>query len=192
MPYSEQVNIDSPTRSSLNRRRFLQASLGLSTALALPASFAASKPADRILSLHNLHTGERVKATYWAEGQYQASELATLNHILRDHRTDEVVDMDIRLINLLTLLHEQVDGKQDFNIISGYRSPMTNAKLRQQSSGVAKKSFHMQAKAVDIALPGRDLKQLNKAALALQVGGVGYYPKSGFIHVDTGPVRHWG
>ena len=99
--------------------------------------------------------------------------------------------MDPKLVNLLHLLHDKVDGKKPFDVISGYRSPITNANLQKTSSGVAKKSFHMRGKAIDVALPGRDLSKLRSAALAMNAGGVGYYPASGFIHVDTGPVRSW-
>jgi uncharacterized protein YcbK (DUF882 family) len=175
-----------------SRRRFLQYGLGISTALALPTTtFATAHPTERSLALHNLHTGENVKATYWAEGEYQLSELDAINRILRDHRTGDVMDIDPQLVNLLNLLHDQVGGSKPFNVISGYRSPITNANLQKKSSGVAKKSFHMQGKAIDVALPGCDLAKLNSAALAIRAGGVGYYPKSGFIHIDTGPVRSW-
>lgn len=183
--------LDTSLSSQLNRRRFLQLSLALSSALVLPTAFASSRPADRSLALHNLHTGEKITATYWAEGQYQADELAAINRVLRDHRTGDIAEMDPHLIELLAQLHARVDGKRPFDVISGYRSPATNAKLRQNSNGVAKKSYHMQAKAIDVALPGRDLSRLNQAALSIKAGGVGYYPKSGFIHVDTGPVRSW-
>jgi len=186
---SEHLDMSSNTHS---RRRFLQLGLGLSSTLVIPTAFARhTKAVDRKLALHNLHTGETVQATYWAEGEYQLSELAEINRILRDHRTGDVIDMDPQLVNLLHLLHETVDGKKPFDVISGYRSPMTNATLQKKSSGVAKKSFHMLGKAIDVTLPGRDLAKLNSAALALNAGGVGYYPKSDFIHVDTGPVRSW-
>jgi len=175
----------------INRRRFLQFGAGLATSLSVPTAFAKSRAPDRVLSLHSLHTGERLKATYWADGQYQHDELAAINHILRDHRSGEVMEMDLNLVNLLNLLHDQVNGKKSFDIISGYRSPQTNESLRSKSSGVAKKSYHMKGQAIDLALPGRDLSNLHKAALALKTGGVGYYPRSGFIHVDTGPVRNW-
>lgn len=175
-----------------SRRRFLKYGFGLTTALALPATaFSKAHPAERSLALHNLHTGEKVKATYWAEGEYQLSELDAINRILRDHRTGDVMDIDPKLVNLLNLLHDQVGGKRAFNVISGYRSPITNANLQKNTSGVAKKSFHMQGKAVDVALPGCDVSKLKSAAMALKAGGVGYYPKSGFIHIDTGPVRSW-
>lgn len=175
-----------------NRRQFLQYGLGIATTLVLPSiAFSKAQPSDRKIALHNLHTGEKVSATYWAEGQYQISELAAINQILRDHRTGDVMDIDPQLVNLLNLLHDQVDGNKAFDVISGYRSPITNANLQKNTTGVAKKSFHMQGKAIDVALPGRDITALNNAALALKAGGVGYYPRSGFIHLDTGPVRSW-
>jgi uncharacterized protein YcbK (DUF882 family) len=185
-----------------NRRRFLQLGLGASTALALPNAFAGLSPpsiaqpataeAERKLSLLNLHTGEHLHATYWAEGQYQSSELKAINHVLRDHRTGDAYHMDNDLLNLLHVLHQKMDSKQEFQVISGYRSPKTNAALSKKSSGVAKKSLHMQGKAIDIRLPGCQLSDLRKAAINCQTGGVGYYPESDFIHIDTGRVRRWG
>ena len=188
--------------TGFNRRDFLQLGLGATTALFVPNAFAGlSSPAvaqstidqpERKLSLINLHTGEHLKATYWAEGQYQNSELEAINHILRDHRTGDVYHMDNDLLNLLHNLHQKMDSKQEFQVISGYRSPKTNAALNKKSNGVAKKSLHMQGKAIDIRLPGCQLADLRKAAVNCQTGGVGYYPKSDFIHIDTGRVRRWG
>ncbi|NQZ53039.1 MAG: YcbK family protein [Piscirickettsiaceae bacterium] len=187
----QQKNLAANAHSS--RRRFLQIGLGATASLAMPNAFAniLSQP-ERKLSLLNLHTGESLHATYWAEGQYQTSELKAINRILRDHRTGDIYHMDNNLIDMLNILHHKMNGKQPFHVISGYRSPKTNAKLSQHSNGVAKKSLHMQGKAIDIRLPGRQLSALRKSALNLHVGGVGYYPKSDFIHVDTGRVRHWG
>lgn len=188
--------------ATCSRRRFLQTSLGLASALLLPGAYASqsSRPAaqsavsqaERMLSFVNLHTGEHLNAAYWAEGHYQASELKAINHILRDHRTGDVAQMDNALLDLLYVLHQKVDSNKPFQIISGYRSPETNAALRKKSSGVAKKSQHMLGKAVDIRLPDTQLSNLRKAALDCQAGGVGYYPRSNFVHVDSGPVRHWG
>ncbi len=180
-----------------NRRRFLQLGLGATTALLLPNAFAGLSSSsiaqpERKLSLLNLHTGEHLKTTYWAEGQYQTSELEAINHILRDHRTGDVYRMDNDLLNLLNVIHQKMDSKQAFQVISGYRSPKTNAALNKKSSGVAKKSLHMQGKAIDIRLPGHQLSDLRKAAINCQTGGVGYYPKSDFIHIDTGHIRRWG
>lgn len=174
------------------RRRLLQIGLGLSASLMVPSAFAnILKQPERKLSLYNLHTGEHLTATYWAEGQYQHDELSAINHILRDFRTGDVKQIDPKLIDLLNVLHHKLDAKQAFNVISGYRSPKTNAALRKHSHGVAKHSLHMDGQAIDIRLPGTHLSQLHKAALKLHLGGVGYYPKSDFVHVDTGRVRHW-
>lgn len=174
------------------RRRFLQIGIGATATFAMPSAFANMlKQPERRISLLNLHTGEHVKATYWAEGQYQTSELEAINRVLRDHRTGDINDIDSNLIDMLNLMHQKMHGKQPFHVISGYRSPKTNALLRKNSDGVAKKSLHMQGKAIDIRLPGRELHELQKTALNLKVGGVGYYPGSDFIHVDTGRVRNW-
>lgn len=176
----------------ISRRKFLQAATGTAAILAAPTVLAKpGQPAERVLRLHNLHTGENLKATYWAEGQYIAEELAALNRVLRDHRTNEIYKMDERLFDLLSLLQGKVGKDGTYQIISGYRSPKTNAMLNQKSSGVAKRSLHMQGRAIDIRLPGVDLKHLRQAALSLKAGGVGYYQKSGFIHVDTGRPRFW-
>jgi len=180
-----------------DRRRFLQFGVATTTSLLLPNAFGSvqtnlSAEPERKLSLLNLHTGESLNATYWAEGQYQTSELAAINHILRDHRTGDVTQMDSGLLDLLNTLHQKMGSKQAFQIISGYRSPKTNAALSQKTNGVAKKSLHMQGKAIDIRLPGCQLSDLRKAAISCQTGGVGYYQKSDFIHIDTGRVRRWG
>ena len=188
--------------NSCSRRRFLQLGLGATTALFVPnvlAKVATNSVAEskielpeRKLSLSNLHTGEQLTATYWVEGQYQTGELEAINRLLRDHRTGDVCQIDSELLDLLNVLHQKMGGRKAFQVISGYRSPKTNAALRQNSNGVAKKSFHMKGQAIDIRLPGCRLSDLRKAALDCKAGGVGYYPKSDFIHVDTGPVRNWG
>jgi uncharacterized protein YcbK (DUF882 family) len=200
--YFDRQQVKTQIKTSCSRRRFLQFGVGATAALFLPSAFAKQQsPVDfksidvlpeRKLSLINLHTGEQLTATYWAEGEYQTSELKAINHILRDHRTGDVHRIDNELLDLLNILHRKMGGKQAFDVISGYRSPETNAALRQKSSGVAKKSFHMAGKAIDIRLPGCQLSELHKAALDCKIGGVGYYPESDFIHVDTGPVRRWG
>jgi len=180
------------SKTSVGRRRFL--GLGAAAALTLAPGMAAARDwsaAKRSLSFVHLHTGERLRTTYWAGGDYLPDALGQINHILRDFRVDEVAAIDVRLIDLLTALRTKMDSDAPIEIISGYRSPVTNAALRARSTGVAKKSLHMRAMAIDIRLPGRDLADLRRAALDLKLGGVGYYPKSGFIHVDVGPVRHW-
>ncbi len=177
----------------LSRRRFLQVSGGLAAGfLVAPAHAAVDRSGHRELSLHNLHTGERITRTYWADGEYLADPLTDINHVLRDHRTDDVHPIDPQLLDVLHRLHHSVGGRKPFEIISGYRSPKSNAMLRGKSNGVAKKSLHMQGRAIDVRLPGHQLGKLRQAALSLKAGGVGYYPKSGFLHMDTGRVRHWG
>ncbi|SEM68964.1 YcbK family protein [Nitrosomonas marina] len=179
-------------KKKYGRRHFLKAGIGACTLLALPNVQAS--PLDlneRKLALLNLHTGERVKTTYWAEGQYVSEGLTAIKKVLRDHRTGETYEIDPNLLDMLQLLNYKMRSKKEFHVISGYRSPATNAQLSARSNGVAKRSLHMQGKAIDLRLPGHMLSDLHNAALSLQAGGVGYYPKSDFIHIDTGHVRQW-
>jgi uncharacterized protein YcbK (DUF882 family) len=174
------------------RRRFIQTLLGTGAVLATPVLQASlHRASDRSLAFRNLHTGETLRSTYWAEGGYLEDELKGVNQVLRDHRSGEIYAMDPKLLDLLYVLQQSVGVSGAFHIISGYRSPKTNQKLRTKSSGVAKRSLHMQGKAMDIRLPGCELKHLRDAALSLQAGGVGYYARSDFIHIDTGRVRRW-
>jgi len=147
---------------------------------------------ERVLSFNHLHTGEKLKLTYWADGEYLSESLAEINNLLRDFRTGERYKMDPELIDLLHRLQVATGNHRAFEIISGYRSPKTNAMLRSSSSGVAKKSFHMLGQAIDVRLPGTDLKHLHKAAIEAKSGGVGLYTGSNFVHLDTGRVRNWG
>lgn len=174
------------------RRSFLKTLLASSATLSATSSWASvQRTQERAVSFRNLHTGESLSATYWAEGEYLAGELTAINQVLRDHRSGDVHAMDKKLMDLLFLLQQSVGVKGPYHVISGYRSPASNAKLHAKSNGVAKRSLHMQGKAIDIRLPGCDLKHLRSAALELKAGGVGYYAKSDFIHVDTGRVRRW-
>lgn len=181
---------------ALDRRRVL---LGLGAAagmLATPSlGFAAPiikrQDQPRRLAFNSLHTGEKVDVIYFEKGRYHKDALAEIDRVLRDHRTGDVVSMDRDLLDTLWELRRRLDTNRPFDLISGYRSPKTNAMLASQSDGVAKKSYHTRAMATDIAVPGIDLAHVRKAALALQRGGVGYYPKSGFVHVDVGRVRFW-
>jgi uncharacterized protein YcbK (DUF882 family) len=146
----------------------------------------------RRVAIHNLHTDERVDALYFDDGRYVPDALAAVNHVMRDFRTGDVHFMDPQLLDLMHALSRKVESAQPFQIISGYRSPKTNAILHERSAGVAVNSFHMKGMATDIRLPDVSLAHLHKAALAMQGGGVGYYPESDFVHVDVGPVRMWG
>ena len=146
---------------------------------------------EKKLSFMNSHTDERLTARYWCQGEYLPAELAKINHILRDHRTGEINPIDTDLLDLLYKLQTKMHSDAPFHIISGYRSPQTNAALRKKSRGVAKNSLHQFGKAVDIRIPGYNLKTLMRTAKLLRGGGVGYYPHLNFIHIDVGRVRSW-
>lgn len=178
--------------SLLSRRNFLSKAAATSVALCVPSIASASLKSERSLAFNHLHTGEKLKLIYWAEGQYVPESLQQINKLLRDFRTDEHHKIDPKLFDLLHQLQSRVGNQRPFEIISAYRSPKTNAMLRNASSGVAKKSLHMLGQALDIRLPGTDIRELQKAALNEKVGGVGLYTGSNFIHVDTGRVRNWG
>jgi len=183
----------------LNRRRFLGIGAAAAAAAVVPSSVrAASAPKvavpERVLSFFNTHTGERLKAAYCCGGVYQPAVLRDINHILRDFRANEIKPIDPKLLDLLHELGGTLETDQPFHIISGYRSPHTNSMLRERggaATGVATQSLHMVGKAIDIRVPGVKLDNLRAAARSLQLGGVGFYPASNFVHVDTGRVRHW-
>jgi uncharacterized protein YcbK (DUF882 family) len=145
----------------------------------------------RRLAFDNLHTGERLDVAYWENGAYVPQALTAVNHVLRDHRNNEVHVIEPRLLDLLTALSHRLEAGPNFEVISGYRSPATNAMLHAESSEVARGSLHMQGEAIDIRMSGLNLAYLHNAALELDMGGVGYYPGSDFVHVDVGRVRRW-
>ena len=147
--------------------------------------------AERALSFYNTHTGESMKTVYWNQGTYVPEALADINYILRDYRTGEMKEIDTDLLDLLFAIHRKMESTAPFDIISGYRSPETNSLLNITSNGVVKNSLHIHGKAIDIRLPGHDLKALRLAAIDLQRGGVGYYPSSDFVHLDVGRIRYW-
>lgn len=178
------------------RRSFLKSSVVLASALSVPAFARAAQtnkiePVERTLRLYNTHTGESLRSIFWAEGQFVPDALKDINKLLRDHRSGTIAEIDPQLLMLLDRVSGKFGGSDVLHVISGYRSPETNRKLAAASGGVAKHSMHLDGKAIDIRLPGRDLAQLHKAALAARGGGVGYYPKSQFVHLDTGRVRTW-
>jgi len=149
-------------------------------------------PQEHRLRLYHTHTGERLDIVYRQGDAYLSDAIAKLDYFLRDHRTGDVRHFDPRLYDILEALTIN-SGKPgaEIDIICGYRSPWTNEFLRAHTNGVAKNSLHIQAEAIDLRMPGVNTLQLRKAALALHRGGVGYYPHSDFIHVDTGRVRQW-
>ncbi len=173
----------------MNRREFLKAGSLLTASLFLPSSLSA-KEYEKSIRLYHRHTGEWIKATFWIDGEYVYEELENLDYFLRDYRTDEVHKIDIRLIEYIYDI-QRLTERKEIHIVSAYRSPYTNNYLRRHSKGVAKNSFHLKGKAVDITVPGLPLPTLRHAALSLQRGGVGYYPYSNFVHIDTGMPRYW-
>ncbi|MDJ0927650.1 MAG: DUF882 domain-containing protein [Gammaproteobacteria bacterium] len=171
------------------RRQILKAAIALpTTALSVPG-FAAVD--NRRLRFLHTHTSEKLDVTYMEAGQYLPDALEEINALLRDFRSGEVYPIEPQLLDLLHGLQIHASNDREFQIISAYRSPKTNAMLRQNGGGVAKRSLHMQGKAIDIRLPGTPIANLRQAALDLRAGGVGFYPESDFIHVDTGRVRQW-
>ena len=166
------------------------------SALAAPAVLRASPAAlaaddVRRVSLHNLHTGDRFDEVYFEKGAYVPDALASAQHALRDWRNGEEHFMDPKLFDVLHGISGKLETRAPFQIISGYRSPVTNAAMHARSHGVAEHSQHMLGKASDIRIDGVDLRNLHKAALSLKAGGVGLYPVSNFVHVDVARVRTW-
>lgn len=153
-----------------------------------------AQKADQLhrLRFFHTHTGERLDVVYRIGNEYVPEALDQLDHFLRDHRTGDIHHYDPRLFDLLNDLMASVDRIGDeINVVCGYRSPWSNEFLRTHTVGVARGSLHMQAEAIDIRLPGLKTSMFRDAALALHRGGVGYYAKSDFIHVDVGRVRRW-
>jgi uncharacterized protein YcbK (DUF882 family) len=159
--------------------------------LGRPFNLMVQSTQTRSLSFYNVHTGETLSTVYFESGVYVPGALREVNYFFRDFRANEVKAIDPRLLDLLARIHQALDTSQPFNLISGYRSPATNAWLASQSEGVAHHSLHMYGMASDINVQGRSLALLQTIAMAMRGGGVGYYPRSDFVHVDTGRVRRW-
>ncbi|RAU21206.1 hypothetical protein CU669_14755 [Paramagnetospirillum kuznetsovii] len=176
-----------------SRRGFLTMGFGAAAALVVstPVEAAVRRMPERSLHLYNTHTGESLKSVYWAEGRYQTKTIAQISRFLRDHRNGAIHAIDPRLLDLMASVQKKVGAKGAIHIISGYRSPATNAILASYSDGVATHSLHTEGKAVDIRLPGHSVRHVGKAAKVLKAGGVGIYPESDFVHIDTGRVRTW-
>ncbi|MET0165262.1 MAG: DUF882 domain-containing protein [Burkholderiales bacterium] len=186
----------SPTTNALPRRRFLRTVMGAALvvpALGLPRvghAYAGYGSVER-LTFEHTHTGEALSLVYRVEGQYVPSALQSLNRFLRDFRTGDEHEIDPQLLDILSRLAVITRSQAPFQVISAYRSPRTNAMLREKSGGVAKGSLHLDGRAIDIRLPDVQLPDLRDAALSLRAGGVGFYPGPNFVHVDTGRVRTW-
>jgi uncharacterized protein YcbK (DUF882 family) len=175
----------------MQRRRVLTGAMGMIGTGLFGHAVRASATAARSLSLLNLHTGETLKSTFFENGGYVPGALAAMDHLLRDFRTGDVHPIAPALLDLVTTLTARLETDQAVHVISGYRSPKTNAALHERSDGVATHSLHMDGMAMDIRIPGVELAHLRDAALSLQSGGVGFYPGSDFVHVDVGRIRRW-
>jgi uncharacterized protein YcbK (DUF882 family) len=173
----------------MHRRQALKSAVGILGVAVGGRAFAATEA--RSIAFHNLHTGESLSATYWESGRYLPDALDALNHLMRDHRTGEVHQIELGLFDLISALRSRLESSAAVQVISGYRSPATNAALHANSQGVATRSLHMEGRATDLRIAGVDLPRLRDAAWSLQRGGVGFYPRSQFVHLDVGRVRRW-
>ncbi|WP_198022294.1 YcbK family protein [Candidatus Odyssella acanthamoebae] len=182
--------------TSLSRRQLIKKMGGLGLLMVAPPLLALSSGAfasvpEKSLNIYNTHTGESLKkCIFWLDGKLNREAMTDLNRLFRDHRTNQEFTMDPNLMHLIHNIWEKIGSREMVHLISGYRSPKTNAILRQKSCGVASNSQHLSGKAADIMVPGRTMKQVQQAAKSLKAGGVGRY--ANFVHVDTGRVRYWG
>ncbi len=177
-----------------SRRRFLRGLLaGLPAAIAVPRIAKAIEGVveERRLHLINTHTGEELEARFFVDGIYCHEQMGRLDWLLRDHRSGDIFPIESRLFDLLHELALAAGREPRYEVISGYRSPTTNAMLAATSDGVSSNSLHMEGRAIDVRLVGLSTMALRDLALAKQAGGVGYYPESDFVHLDTGRVRSW-
>jgi len=186
-----------PERWMRTRRAVLAGTGAAAMTAALPAAGPAAGPAVAAtrpsrLSLHNLHTDETLDVVFRTSKGYDQDALAALDRILRDWRQDEILPIDPQLYDMMAAIAARIGQPPRFGIISGYRSPKTNEMLRRNGGGAAKFSLHMVGQAIDLRLEGTALSRLRQAAIELGQGGVGYYSRSGFVHIDTGEVRSWG
>lgn len=175
----------------LARRRFLTTSLGAAVACSSVARVAAAAAPAQRLEFYHIHTAEKLAITYREHGELIPGALTEINRYLRDFRTDQIHDIDVGLLDTLHALYTAFDERGNFEVISGYRSPRTNAALRHVTTGVAENSLHIQGRAIDVRLTSAKTTALRDAAIALGAGGVGYYADSNFVHLDTGNFRTW-
>jgi len=188
--------LQQPDSWSLTRRSLLKTSvvglLLLGSRLLRPSVALANGLPDGELTFFNVHTNERLRVRYRDDaGNYDLTALDEVNHILRCHHTGEVAAIDVRMLEHVNLVHKRVDGAGEIHVISGYRSPEYNAQLVKRSWRVAQHSLHVQGQALDFYIPGVKLREIRHAALKLRYGGVGYYSRAKFIHLDCGPFRTW-
>ena len=182
-------------KAGLSRRNFMGFMLcaGMSglTSKSVFAAIEELTTTERSLALYNIHTKDSFNGVYWKNGKYVNDAMKNINHIMRDFRAHDIKQMDTHLLDLLSAISIKLKPKKPFHVISAYRSPETNAKLRKRGRGAAKNSYHIQGKAVDIRLPGYRTSVLRRTAYKLKGGGIGYYPHQRFVHIDVGPIRYW-
>ncbi len=184
-----------------SKRDMLKCCVVGAVAAVTPAFIGTAQAASRLsipdagtfnISLHNIHTGESFSGPYRVGDRYLPQAFDQINYVLRDFRTGEMFPIDPRVMDILCAAHFRAGTDRPFEVLSGYRSPKTNAMLRKNSEGVAKNSLHLTGQAIDIRLPEFSTKRLRDIGIKMGVGGVGYYPRSDFVHMDTGKVRTWG
>lgn len=184
----------------ITRREFLKNSSALCVgAILMPHTLfsqalvptSLSIKENKSLQLFNINTREFLDVTYFKNGAYIKNALEKINKIMADRRSGQMTEIDVKLIDSLYAIHSQSGAKEPIDIICGYRSPKTNSKLSNSKRGVAKGSYHTLGKAADIKIDGVSLSQAREIAHSLNAGGVGYYPRSGFLHIDVGPLRTW-
>lgn len=188
------MTIDSSTGMS---RRALLGAFAATAVAAAPtfanaAGFLRGGGDIRRVRMYSGRTGERIDMIYWIEGEYVREAVKEINHFMRDWRTDGIKSMDLRTIDIMSAAHNLMDASEPYMLLSGYRSPQTNAMLRSRSRGVAKNSLHVKGQAADLRLSSRSVSQIARAAQACKGGGVGKYSRSNFVHMDCGVVRTWG
>ncbi|MGH1398439.1 MAG: DUF882 domain-containing protein [Alphaproteobacteria bacterium] len=189
------LDAENEAKSAVSRRDVLKVGLGGALAAAVPLigmgeAEARGRDGTWRVNFRQAHTGETFNGVYRVGNKYLPEAFERLNYVLRDFRTKEVFPMDPRVLDILSMLQSRTGGQQ-FDVLSAYRSPKTNMNLSRKTSGVAKNSFHMYGQALDIRSAGVRTSSLRSQAKALKAGGVGYYPRSGFVHIDTGSVRSW-
>lgn len=184
------------TSSGLTRRALLGAfaatAITAAPTFANASGFLRGGGDIRRIRMYSGRTGERIDMIYWVDGSYIKDAVKEVNHFMRDWRTDQAKSMDLRTVDIMTAAHNLMDVNEPYLLLSGYRSPQTNAMLRSRSRGVAKNSLHMKGQAADLRLSSRSVRQMASAASACKAGGVGKYSRSNFVHMDCGIVRNWG
>ncbi|OUS08374.1 Tat pathway signal protein [Rhodobacterales bacterium 52_120_T64] len=179
-----------------SRRQLLGAFAGVAVISAAPvyasaAGFLRNAGDVRRISMNNKRTGESIDTIYWIEGKYITPALNEISYFMRDWRRDEVIGYDRRNIDILAASHRLMETTEPYTLLSGYRSPQTNAMLRSSNGGVASNSYHMRGMAADVRLASRSVSQMTAAGKACNSGGVGKYNRSNFVHMDCGPIRSW-